>query len=141
MKKIKLYFYIIFTTIFAVFVTPAFASEIEVEIINVKINEGSIKVALYVKDGFLKKPFQAYTVEASRQTLSYIFKDVQPGEYAVSVYQDSNGNNKLDTNFLGIPSEPYGISREAKGFMGPPKFEDAKFILSDKQEKIVIKIK
>ncbi|MDA9339728.1 DUF2141 domain-containing protein [Polaribacter sp.] len=33
----------------------------------------------------------------------------------------------MDTNFLGIPKEPIGMSNDAKGFMGPPKFKNAKF--------------
>ena len=45
---------------------------------------------------------------------------------------DENENNKLDTNFLGIPKESFGCSNNAKGFMGPPKWEDAKFEISNK---------
>ena len=45
----------------------------------------------------------------------------------------------MDTNFLGIPKEPIGISNNAKGFMGPPKYKDAKFELKhDKTLKINI---
>jgi uncharacterized protein (DUF2141 family) len=38
----------------------------------------------------------------------------------------------MDTNFLGIPKEDYGCSNNARGFMGPPKWKDAKFQINNK---------
>lgn len=55
------------------------------------------------------------------------FKGVAPGQYAVSVFHDENSNQKMDTNFLGIPKEGVGASNDAKGHMGPPKFDAAAF--------------
>ena len=52
-------------------------------------------------------------------------RDVPPGRYGVSVMHDKNANGKLDTNIVGIPTEPDGASRDARGRMGPPAFEDA----------------
>ena len=43
---------------------------------------------------------------------------------------DLNKNKKLDTNFLGIPKEPYGFSNEKKGRFGPPKFKEVSFKLN-----------
>ena len=40
----------------------------------------------------------------------------------------------MDTNWMGIPREGLAVSRDAKGFMGPPKFKDAVFQLSGNQE-------
>jgi uncharacterized protein (DUF2141 family) len=65
------------------------------------------------------------------------FQGIEKGEYAVSLYQDENGNGKLDTNFMGIPKEAYASSNNAKGFMGPPKYQEAKFIV-DKNQTITI---
>lgn len=48
-----------------------------------------------------------------------------PGQYALSVFQDLNGNRVLDTNFLGIPKEASGSSNDAPARFGPPKFRDA----------------
>ena len=68
-----------------------------------------------------------------------IFKNLPRGEYAVSFVHDENDNKKMDTNFLGIPKEDYGCSNNATGFMGPPKYEDAKFMLEENKS-INIKI-
>jgi len=52
-----------------------------------------------------------------------------PGEYALLIFYDSNGNGELDTNFIGIPKEPIAMSNNAKMKFGPPKYEDAVFTL------------
>ena len=36
-----------------------------------------------------------------------------------------DGNGILDKNFFGVPTQPYGFSNKAEGFLGPPSFEDA----------------
>ena len=68
-----------------------------------------------------------------------VFKDLRPGEYAVAAYQDLDGNHKLNRSFIGIPSEPNGMSNGAKGRFGPAKWENAKFSLSA-QQAIVVKL-
>ncbi|HEY6461459.1 MAG TPA: DUF2141 domain-containing protein, partial [Polyangiaceae bacterium] len=57
------------------------------------------------------------------------FEPAAAGIYAVACFHDENGNGKLDTGLFGIPSEGTVVSNEAKGFMGAPKFKDAKFSL------------
>jgi len=43
------------------------------------------------------------------------------------VTHDANGNGKLDRNLLGMPTEGVGASNDARGVVGPPKFDAAKF--------------
>ena len=57
--------------------------------------------------------------------------------YAVSVVYDEDGNGKLNTGFLGIPSDPVGFSNNAKGTFGPPSFYKASFAFPE-LEKISI---
>lgn len=63
-----------------------------------------------------------------------------PGTYAVSVFDDLNGNRKLDRNMLGIPREPVGASNNPPARMGPPRFEDCAFRVGDKPEVITISL-
>ena len=49
------------------------------------------------------------------------------GEYAISLFVDSNGNKKIDKNFFAIPKEQYGFSNNVMGRMAAPSFEQAKF--------------
>ena len=58
------------------------------------------------------------------------FKDLPPGTYVISAFQDSNGNSKLDKNGFGMPMEKYGFSNNARGQFGPPKYLKCKFEVS-----------
>lgn len=63
------------------------------------------------------------------------------GEYSIAVYHDWNSNDKLDTNILGIPNEPYGFSNNARSKWGPPKYEIAQFELNQSKKEMVIQVK
>lgn len=66
-------------------------------------------------------------IAATGTSTELLIRDIPAGEYAVAVFADMNGNGKLDRNFIGIPGEPTGASRDAQGRFGPPKFKDASF--------------
>ncbi|MDH3268677.1 MAG: DUF2141 domain-containing protein [Ignavibacteria bacterium] len=72
--------------------------------------------------------------------VSVVIDSLSYGEYAVRVFHDENRNGKLDTNFLGIPSEDYGYSNDASGWFGPPSWEKAKFVFNQPKMTINIKI-
>lgn len=63
------------------------------------------------------------------------------GTYAVSVFHDENSNGKLDTNWLGIPREGVGASKNPKPRIGPPKFAAAEFRYSEGSVDIDITIR
>lgn len=50
-----------------------------------------------------------------------------PGDYAVSLLHDENGNGKLDKNMLGIPVEGVGFSQNPKLAFGPPSYQAVRF--------------
>jgi 4,4'-diapolycopenoate synthase len=62
------------------------------------------------------------------------------GRYAVSLYVDENGNHRLDSNWLGIPKEPVGASQNPRSRMGPPRFEDCAFDMSNSDLTIEINL-
>ena len=64
--------------------------------------------------------------------------DLPPGTYAVSVYEDLNGNRKLDRNMLGIPREPVGVSNNPPAHLGPPRFIECSFRVGDSAQTISI---
>ena len=70
----------------------------------------------------------------------HIDLDLPPGTYAISVYEDLNGNHKLDHNFLGIPREPVGASNNPQGRMGPPHFDDCSFHIGTTPKAISITV-
>lgn len=58
-----------------------------------------------------------------------VFRNLKYGKYAVSVFQDENGNGTLDHNFLHFPAEPMGFSNNFRLgiFTGLPSFEKLQF--------------
>ena len=51
------------------------------------------------------------------------------GKYLIQLYIDENLNDKMDSNFLGIPNEQYGFSSKEIIRFRKPKFEEASFDL------------
>jgi uncharacterized protein (DUF2141 family) len=107
-----------------VYILPAavFAADkkVIIEINNVKPAHGTVFVSVYdsAESYRAKKPFRQMKMESVSAQLS-IKESLPDGDYLVSVYQDLNGNGKLDSNFIGVPIEPIGISNySGKGIPG-----------------------
>jgi uncharacterized protein (DUF2141 family) len=114
-----------------------------VDMIGFKSDEGSVKVALCnTNEDFddQKNAFRGVSAGITRGMSQTIFEELVYGEYAVKVYHDENSNDKMDTNFLGIPKECYGFSNDARERFGPASWEDAKFILNSDTLNITITI-
>jgi uncharacterized protein (DUF2141 family) len=63
------------------------------------------------------------------------------GAYAVGAYHDENNNGKLDTNFLGYPTEGYALSNGIRAVMARPRFSDAAFQVGDQDTAITLHIR
>ncbi len=77
---------------------------------------------------------------AKAGTVELRLRNVKPGSYSIAVFHDTNGNGKLDRNFIGLPSEPYGFSNDV-GRRGPPNFEAARVVVKEPSTTIVIPIR
>jgi len=140
MKSIK---QITFATVLVLTSVITFAqqSTISVEVTNIKSNEGNILVGLFDSEkNFLNSSLKSNKVKAKEGEINVSFENVPAGTYSVSVIHDENDNGELDSNFLGIPNEPYGISMDGKNMFGPPSYEKAKFELSDKAVNLTISL-
>jgi uncharacterized protein (DUF2141 family) len=113
---------------------PPQGSVIHVDVVGLRNNKGKVFCALYASaEGFPKdsqKAIRRDTSSISEKNAACEFSGIEPGTYAVSLFHDENSNGKLDTNFLGIPREGVGASNDARGHMGPPKFDAAQFQFS-----------
>ena len=121
----------------------ASAATLTIELTGKMTTDAPVRVALW-RDGatFLKgKAYQVVTVRHKDGVASATFADIPPGAYAVSAFHDRNGNGRLDSGFMGKPTEPYGFSNDARGTFGPAKFHDAKFELAEPGQKITIHLK
>jgi len=94
---------------------------------QVSSSKGVVRCGLFARNGWLKKPLRTATAKPSAGSALCVFEKVPTGTLGISGFHDENSNGKLDTNFVGMPTEDYCASREARGTFGPPSFDDAKF--------------
>jgi len=114
---------------------------LKVKVHNIQDVKGSLKLAIYDReDHFLKDAVTWGDTLIIDNIASFTFYDLKEGTYAVSIFHDENDNGKLDANFIGIPSEPYAFSNNAKGKFGPPSFEDCQIEVKRGEKEITIKL-
>jgi uncharacterized protein (DUF2141 family) len=68
------------------------------------------------------------------------FEALAPGDYAVAVSHDLNGNKKADTNFVGIPTEAWGVSNNVRPGLRAPRFDEARFSVPAEGATIAVRI-
>jgi len=110
----------------------AHAADLTVQVGGLKDANGKVMVAVFDRaDSFLKQPVRVAAADAQQGAVQVVVAGLPPGDYAVSVFKDENGNGRLDRNVVGMPVEPYGFSNDAAGSYGPPRFQDALVHLLD----------
>jgi len=113
---------------------------IRVVIKNLVNDSGVVRIALCnSEENYSAKnaePFRKTIVAIKGKRAECVFEDLPYGEYAFKLFHDENNNGILDTNLIGIPTEEYAFSNNAKGSFGPAKYAKAKFIL-DKPELVM----
>ena len=119
--------------------TSLFCATLEVEVGEIKPQRGGA-VAMVVCDQKTLFPCKKSTavVVAKRKAAfeSEKFEFVLPnGVYAVAAIHDENGNELLDKNIFGMPTEGYALSGGAKR----PDFEKSKFVVNG-DTKIALKM-
>jgi uncharacterized protein (DUF2141 family) len=114
------------------------SEELTVKVTGIKKNKGEVVCALFkTADGFpidLSKP-QTIWLAADSEEVTCKFTDVTTGNYAVSVAHDENANKKVDTNFVGMPTEAWGVSNNIRPLMRAPRWNEAQFTLATDEKK------
>ncbi|TFW13469.1 DUF2141 domain-containing protein [Duganella callida] len=120
-----------FAALCAAFIsTAAGAAELTIAVDGVASNDGQIMVAVYDSaDGFPARPVRAASAPARSGAMRLKIADLPAGDYAFAIYHDANGNNRLDRNAVGMPTEDFAFSNNALGERGAPRFEDARVTL------------
>jgi len=78
--------------------------------------------------------FRSQAVPAHPGSIAVSILDLPPGNYAVAVLHDENENMKLDRNWMGVPKEQWGMSRNPHVGLSAPNFDQAEFRLSGNME-------
>lgn len=90
-----------------------------IEIEELRNNKG--KLLLELNDDN-EQVIKGFSEEISNNKCTLTINDLKPGKYAFKFFHDENNDEKINTNFMGIPNEGYGFSNDAKGKFGPPSF-------------------
>jgi len=109
-----------------------------IEINGVTVNGGLVYVSVYSNENDYKNgtAFEQFILQPNNAALTYSL-DLPNGDYVVSVFQDKNGNEKLNSGLFGIPSEPVGITNYSlRG--APGGFNKLKVPVNNSSAKLVV---
>ena len=135
------------------FCCDAWASELRVAIDGVASSSGTLMVGLYDSEEHFRSAIAnasnlgslndrsrlvGIAMKAVAGTQSVVFTNLKPGTYGVIVFHDENDNGRLDENAWGVPTEGYGFSNNAQGFLGAPSFAAAEVTINEENQSITI---
>ncbi|HEY5713146.1 MAG TPA: DUF2141 domain-containing protein [Allosphingosinicella sp.] len=124
--------------------TAAEAADLGVALRGLRNTRGLVHVCLTRDSAHF--PDCAGDPQAIRRTLpaaqaaQFDIANVAPGNYALSVIHDENGNGRLDT-FMAIPREGFGFSRNPGIRMGPPRFAETVFAIAGARATMIVTMK
>lgn len=101
--------------------------DLKVNVLGISNDKGLVEFALYKNpDVFTEagKTHRLARVDAQKGTVSYTFKNLEAGKYALVVYHDENHNKICDKNFFGIPTEAYAFSNNVRPKLSVPGFDE-----------------
>jgi uncharacterized protein (DUF2141 family) len=105
----------------------AAAETVTITLTGVQARPGPIKASLNTREQFLRAaPAYEAVAEPAVGGVTLTFRDVAPGDYALMVMHDLNGNDRFDYGTDG-----WAFSNSAQPMMGPPVFEERKFTVSN----------
>jgi len=116
---------------------------VRLKIYGAASDDGMMKIAIYAEAEGFNNPDEAFEVDSWRivnGVCSGIWEiPVELNRVAIAAYHDTNGNHEMDRNALGIPSERYGYSANARGLTGPPTFEESAITVTTEPIEISIR--
>jgi len=70
-----------------------------------------------------------------------IFAGLVPGSYAVSVMHDENDDGRMNTNWMGMPQEGFGLSGQPRYRFGMPGYREAEIEVPAQGRELVIRLR
>ena len=112
-------------------------STVLLEVSSFKNTRGTLNCRLFIKpsdfpDG---EGILSVRVPIAGPNTSCTFSNIEPGTYAVAVVHDENSDGKLDKNFVGVPSEGYGVSNNKTYALSAPKWDESIFTIAPSESK------
>ncbi|NND08411.1 MAG: DUF2141 domain-containing protein [Saprospiraceae bacterium] len=116
---------------------------LEVSINNVRSGNGTLIICLTATaEDFLEACLAVKTMDVTEKgDLQVYFEDLPFGQYAISLFHDTNANGFLDKRLFGIPKEDFGFSNNPNLGFGSPDFKDCAFAHDHQETSIAINLK
>jgi len=130
--------FVLFVFLTMVFSVNIFAdTNFTLEITGIEVGKGDIYVDLFSDENGYKRviPYLSFVLESAASNITHSF-DIADGEYVIAVYQDTNNNGEMDTNFFGIPKEPFALSNYRGGI--PWNFNRLKYPVNNNSSRITL---
>ncbi|HEY8571896.1 DUF2141 domain-containing protein [Phenylobacterium sp.] len=105
-------------------------------------DQGQVLVALYDSEASYKarnRALKDVTVPVRGGRAEVVLRGLKPGTYAAMAFHDLNSDRRMNFR-LGLPSEPYAVSNNAKGFP-IAGWSAAKFQVGDGETRHAIRLK
>lgn len=119
------------------------AATLQVRVEGLASSEGVLLAALHAGaaswDG-QGRPAAGQRLAARQGSMELVFEDVAPGRYGLLVLHDANGNGRMDSNFLGIPSEGYGFSNNPR-LLRRARFDEVAFEVPAGGARILVELR
>lgn len=119
-------------------------TNLELEISEFRNTKGHVLISVFDREeGYPESVEQALVtkkVKVTEKSHHITLENLPYGDYAIVFLHDENGNGKMDTNFVGMPTEGYGASNDAVNTLSAPKYKDAQFKLAATTQKLKLKI-
>lgn len=96
---------------------------LEVTVTGCTTDTGKVRIAVFATEaGFPEddaKAARRLELPVVKGTATAKFDDLPDGTYSVVAFHDLDGDGKLKKGAFGIPQEPWGVSKNARGTFGP----------------------
>ncbi|GAB5536036.1 MAG: DUF2141 domain-containing protein [Rubricoccaceae bacterium] len=120
---------------------PPSPSLLQIEVEGLRSNNGSVRIAIFdSEDTFLGDAHTA-SIRPIVGRKSVWAVALPPGDYAIAVHHDEDGDGEMATGLFGLPSEPVGFSQGARITFGPPKWRRAAFALPAEGATVTIRVR
>jgi uncharacterized protein (DUF2141 family) len=127
-------------------VSAGYSGSLEVKFIGINSSKGQICMNLFNGQIGFPDGGKGAALKAARCTpivkgnAQMTFTNLPYGNYAISAVHDTNGDTRLNSNFLGIPTEGFGFSNNKVVVNSAPSFGESQFLLSGPKTNLVIKM-
>lgn len=132
MKKLLVGMGLVITCITASAQLDTFILDVVVE--NLNATGGNIRMEIVKSDGDVYKALKVHVFELPTKIK---IDSIPKGEYGIRYFYDENKNQKMDSYWVGIPSEGYGFSNNPYSKFGEPAFEKTLFLM-DKDKALTL---